>query len=303
MAVEAGFADAVDPGQKRRKNVAGAVRSRLLDLGRAARRGGDAGARRGGRRSSLPARVPLFPRRTQQRGGSGDRHRRSRDRMFVGAGKDRDAAILLDPHRHFRADQIEAFGAHVAAQQAHSGDAHFGFRRTRHHRAVSIADDDVANAHGGAAILGALDLGAADFDVTAVAEILLDGGHQPRRHHVELNGSAGEPPQQREATEYRARAEDAGPDPRRGGSGVRSWLKTVEVAITVRRYRRGGRCQSRQDASGGARERPTSIAEASRAACPGWSCPSGVPSSVVLAERPGGPTRRCSERSFKAPAL
>ena len=212
MAVEAGFADAVDPGQQRGKNVARAVRSRRLDLGGGHGRGGDAGARRGGRRSCLHARVPLLPRRTQQRGGCGDRHRRGRNRMFVGAGKDRDATILLDPHRHFRADQVEALGAHVAAQQAHSGDAHFGFRRTRHNGAVSIADDDVANAHGGAAILGALDLRAADFDATAVAEILFNGGHQPRRHDVNLDGPAGEPPQQREAAEYHARAQNAGPD-------------------------------------------------------------------------------------------
>jgi hypothetical protein len=82
----------------------------------------------------------------------------------------------------------------VAAQKTHAGKADFGFRRACHHRAVSGAHDNVADANGSAAILGALDLGAADFDVTIVAEILLDGGNKPRRHDIELNGSAIEPP-------------------------------------------------------------------------------------------------------------
>ena len=83
--------------------------------------------------------------------------------MLVGAGKDGDLAIALDAHRHFGADQIEAFGAHMAAEQAHAGDADLGFRRARDHRAIDVAHDDVANAHRGAAVLGALDLGAADL--------------------------------------------------------------------------------------------------------------------------------------------
>ena len=70
-----------------------------------------------------PAAIPLLLRRAQQRRGGRDRHGSCRDRMLVGAGKDRDAAILLDAHRHFRADEIEAFGAHMAAQQAQAGDA------------------------------------------------------------------------------------------------------------------------------------------------------------------------------------
>ncbi len=123
-----------------------------------------------------------------------------------------DAAILLDAHRHFRADQIEAFGAHMAAQQAHAGDAHFGLRRARHHGAVGIAHHDVADAHRGAAVLGALDLGAADLDVTVAAEILLDGGREPGRHDVELDRSAGEPPPKRETAEDRDAGDDADSD-------------------------------------------------------------------------------------------
>src|SRR5208282_4644127 len=124
-----------------------------------------------------------------------------------------NAAILLDPHGHFRADEIEAFGAHVAAQQAHAGDAHLGLRRTRHHRTVGVAHDDVADANGRAAVLGALDLSAADFDVTTAAEFLLDGGSEPGRDDVELNGSAGKPPPQSEAAHSHQRHRDANPDP------------------------------------------------------------------------------------------
>ena len=84
------------------------------------------------------------------------------DRPLVGAGEHGDAAVALDAHRHFGADQIEALRAHVADQQAHAGQADFGLRRARHHRAVGVAHDDVAQAQGGAALLVALDLGAAD---------------------------------------------------------------------------------------------------------------------------------------------
>jgi peroxiredoxin Q/BCP len=119
--------------------------------------------------------------------------------MFVGAGKDRDAAVLLDPHGHFRANKIEALGTHMAAQQTKPGDAHLGFRRARYDRAVGVAHDDVADAHGRAAILGAFDLRAADFHAAAVAEILFDGGSKPRRHDIELDGPAGQPPPQAEA--------------------------------------------------------------------------------------------------------
>ena len=87
--------------------------------------------------------------------------------MLVGAGEDGDAAVLLDAHGHFGADQIEAFGAHVAAEQAQAGNVDLRLRRARDHGAVGIAHHDIAHPHRGAAIPGALDLGAADFDVFA----------------------------------------------------------------------------------------------------------------------------------------
>jgi hypothetical protein len=148
----------------------------------------------------------------EQRSGGGARYRGGCYRVFVGAGKDGDAAIRLDTHGHFRADQIEAFGAHMAAQQAHAGNVDFRFWRARHHRTVGVAHHDVANTHGSVAILGALDLGAADLDVMAAAEILLDGGRKPRRHHVELDRSIAEPPPQGEAPQHHETAENAKPN-------------------------------------------------------------------------------------------
>ena len=120
--------------------------------------------------------------------------------MLVGAGgEDGDIAVLLDAHGQRRTDQIEAFGTHMAAEKAQAGDVDFRFRRTRDHGAVGIAHHDVANAHGGAAVLGALELGAADFDPFVAAEIVLDGGNQPRAEGVELDRPAGEPPPQPDA--------------------------------------------------------------------------------------------------------
>ena len=121
--------------------------------------------------------------------------------MFVGAGEDGHAAVLLDAHGHFGADQVETFGAHVPAQKAHAGNADLGLWCARHHGAVGIAHDDVTDAHGGAAVLGALDLRAADRDVVMAAEILLDGGCEPGGHNIELNGSARESPPERDAAE------------------------------------------------------------------------------------------------------
>ena len=127
-------------------------------------------------------------------------------RMLVGAGgKHRDLAVLLDTHGEFGADQIEAFGAHMAAEQAHARDADFRFRRARHHGAVGIAHDDVADADGGAAVLGALDLGAADFDALAAAEILRDGGSQPRGEGIKLDRAARKPPPQAAEAEQSSR--------------------------------------------------------------------------------------------------
>ena len=102
-------------------------------------------------------------------------------------------------------------------KQAQAGDADLGFGRARDDRAVGVAHHDVADAHGGPRCR-ALDLGAADLDVTVAAEIFLDGGRKPRRHDVELNGPGGEPPQQRangkhDETAERSQADGRALDP------------------------------------------------------------------------------------------
>ena len=238
------------------------------------------GGQRGGRAVDAVAAVRAAPCSfsclDSERGG-GDRNRSGGNRTFVGAGEDGDAAILLDAHGHFRADEIEAFGAHMAAQQAHAGDADLGLRRTRHHRAVGVAHDDVADAHGRAAVLGALDLSAADFDVMAAAEILLDGGSEPGRDDVELNGSAGKPPPQSEAARRHQRHRDANPDP---GAPQEAPVASEEAARAVRAAPRRADVplrQSRSSAPVDAGERPCPLAEAPRSACPGSSCPFGRP--------------------------
>ena len=53
----------------------------------------------------------------RRRCGLHRRGRRTRDRPLVGAGKHDHAAVGFDAHRHFRADQIEALRAHLAAKQ------------------------------------------------------------------------------------------------------------------------------------------------------------------------------------------
>ena len=62
---------------------------------------------------------------------------------------------------------------------------------------VVVADDDVADAHGDADPPGPLDLGAADLDGVAVADIVLDGSREPGRRHVEIDGTGAKPPPQR----------------------------------------------------------------------------------------------------------
>ena len=114
--------------------------------------------------------------------------------MLVAAGKDRDLAVRFDPHRHFGADQAQSFGADAPSKQAPAGDPDFRLRRARHDGAFRVAHDDVANAQRDAAGGVALELGAADLDLVAVAEILLDRRSQPRGCDVELDWSAGQAP-------------------------------------------------------------------------------------------------------------
>ena len=116
-------------------------------------------------------------------------------------------------HGEFGADQIEAFGPHMTAEQAQAGDLDLRLGCARHHRAVGIAHDDVADADRGAAILGPLDLGAADFDALAAAEIVGNGGGEPGGEGVELDRSAGQPPPQAGEAQDQNAGQDAGADP------------------------------------------------------------------------------------------
>src|ERR1700728_3052938 len=203
VAVEPGLTDAVDPGQQRGKNIACPALRSMDVRGRHGSHG-------------FPVRwrcsrrfFPLLLRCTKQgRGGRGG-YRSGCDRMLVGTREDRHAPVLLAAHGHFGTDQIEAFRAHVAAQQAHARNADLGLRRARDHGTVGVAYDDVANANGGRTIFGALDLGAADFDAVTIPEILFHGGYQPGRHDIELNGAARKPPPKAEASHDRHGPDDA----------------------------------------------------------------------------------------------
>jgi hypothetical protein len=183
------LADAVEPRQNGRNAVGSRMRrrrSRRRGIGRRRRNGG----RIVGRTRVLYRVLLLIPRHCKRQ-----RCGRCGNRMFVGTGGEHGhIAVLLDAHRKFGADQAEAFGAHVSAEQAQAGDADFRFWRARDHRAVRITHYNVAHSHGRAAICGALNLRPADFDALAAAEILLNRGDEPGAESIELNGSGGEPP-------------------------------------------------------------------------------------------------------------
>ena len=132
--------------------------------------------------------------------------------QFVATGENGHLPIALDAHRHFRTDQTQTLRAHVAAEQAHSGNVNFGFWRACDHRAQRIADNDIADAYRCAAALGPLDLRAADFDVMAAAEILFDGRSEPRRHEVKLDWPTCQPPPQRQTSDDQDGGESAEPN-------------------------------------------------------------------------------------------
>ena len=186
--------EALDPGQQHGEVGNAVAGHRGRAHGRRGRRAGSgwrSRAERGGAFEFGSGR-----RRTGVRGcGVG---RRGDERALVAAGKDRDLAVGLDPHRHFRADKAQPFGANAAGQQAGARDPDFRLRRARHHGAFGIAHDDVADAQRRASAGVPLELSAADLDVMARAEILLDRRGEPRRREIEFDRAAGEPPPQRD---------------------------------------------------------------------------------------------------------
>jgi len=148
------------------------------------RRGRRRRAEPGGRK--IPERLRL----------GGRQHRGARQRTLVGRRKNRDVAILLDPHRELGAHQIEAFGARVAGQQAEAGESDLGARRARDHDPIAIAHHDIADAQAGAPILVALEHGAADLDAVAITEIFLDRRREPVGREIERDRAAREPVKQ-----------------------------------------------------------------------------------------------------------
>ena len=172
--VETERAHAVEPGQDGGEIVEAAARR-----GRR-RRGGELAGR------EIPEWLRL----------GGRQHRGTRERTLVGRRKNRDVAILLDPHRELGAHQIEAFGARVAAQQAEAGEPDLGARRARDHDPIAVAHHDIADAQAGAPVLVALEHGAADLDAVAITEIFLDRRREPVGREIERDGSAREPVKQ-----------------------------------------------------------------------------------------------------------
>ena len=122
------------------------------------------------------------------------------ERSRIVTGGNRNIAIRRDAHREFGIDQIEALGAKAPHQQRGAGKLHLGFGRARHDGMVAIPDNDVADAHGDADSAGTLDLRAADLDGIAVTDIFLDRRRQPRRRHIEIDGTCAKPPPQRAET-------------------------------------------------------------------------------------------------------
>ena len=116
------------------------------------------------------------------------------------AGGHRDGAVGRDPDRELGVDEIEALGAQMPHQQTCPRQLHLGLRRGGDDGVVVVADDDVADAHGDPDPPGPLDLGAADLHGVAVADIVLDGGSEPGRRDVEIDGTGAEPPPQRAET-------------------------------------------------------------------------------------------------------
>ncbi len=166
VAVEAGRAQTVDPGQERRRRP-----------------------QTGAQRALRHQRVAVWRMCCSSGGRPGD---------AVAIGRlSAPANTVTRPSVSIRTDisaptRLRLSAPHLAGQQAGAGNADFRFRRARDHGAVGIAHHDVAQAQRRAAVLVALDLGAADDDRLLAAEILLDRRLQPWRRDVEFDRAAGQ---------------------------------------------------------------------------------------------------------------
>ena len=168
----------------------------------------------------------------------------------------------------------------MAAQKARTGNSDFRFRRARHNRPVGVAHNDVTDAHRGAAVFRALDLRSADRDVMIAAEILLNGGSKPGSRNIELNGSTRKPPPKRQETRSDQETNNANSDSRAPDPFLvtgQQCQQQPKAGNTLDIAGAGPLCRSQQNVPAAAGEQPTSIVEAPRAACLGWSCPLGRP--------------------------
>ena len=186
MTVEAGFANTVDPRQKRGKDIAramrgGAGRTSGACTGEAAPRGVEEGC-------PCPAGSCFSCAERNSAAAAVTGTAAVRDRMLVGASKDRDAAILLNAHGHFRADQVEALGGMWPLRRLNpeTCTSAFGALATI---VPSASRTTMSRIRTAVPPFGAFYLRAADFHTTAVAEILFNGGGEPGRHDIELNGA------------------------------------------------------------------------------------------------------------------
>jgi hypothetical protein len=133
----------------------------------------------------------------QRRRARGHRSERRRQGPLLRAGGNRDPAVGFDPDREHGADEIDPFGAGTAAEQARAGKADLGLGCAGDHRSVAVAHRDVADAHGGAAMLVALQHRAPDLDAKLVAKVFSDRSGEPWRDDVEGNRAARQAPPQR----------------------------------------------------------------------------------------------------------
>ncbi len=127
--------------------------------------------------------------------------------MFVASGKDSQLAVQLDAHRHLGAHQAQAFRADPTNEKAPTGNTNLSLRRARHHSAVGIAHDNVANAQRWPSVRVTLELSAADLDLVSAAEILLDRCAEPRSCDIQFNRTARQAPPEGDHREQYKRTE------------------------------------------------------------------------------------------------
>ncbi len=200
LAVEPGHAQTVEPVEALKNATRGSGLGSGLGCVRTCRSGSE------WRRRNTVARECRREARFLLGGDAG------RQRLGGVAGGHGDGAVGRNADRQLGVHEIEALGAQVPHQETRPRQLHFGLRCGGDDGVIVVADDDVADAHGDADPPGPLDLSAADLHSVAVADIVLDGGSEPRRRDVEVDGTGTEPPPQRAETADENDGEGSGHD-------------------------------------------------------------------------------------------